>query len=61
MPVLVTFLYILLSVSLLTLLVTAIAEVALRLTNKGTIGRGMWSSLLIGTGVVFLLVLAVSL
>jgi len=61
MAVLITVLYILLSVSLLTLLVTAIAEVALRLTNKGTIGRGMWSSLLIGTGVVFLLVLAVSL
>jgi len=56
-----TILYILLDVSLITLLIMVVIEIALRFTNRGTIGRGMWSSLLIGTGIVLLLALATSL
>ena len=52
---------ILLSVSCITVLVTALAEIVLRLTNRGTVGREMWASLLIGTGIVFLLYLLYAL
>lgn len=56
-----TILAIVLSLALATIVVAAIAAVILRLRRRGTLGRGMWASLLIGTGVVLLLGLSFSL
>jgi hypothetical protein len=56
-----TILYILLNLALYTIFVAGIIEVVLRLTRKKTLGREMWSSLLIGTGIVLILVLSFSI
>ena len=56
-----TILYILLNLALFTIFVAGIMEVVLRLWRKKTLGRDTWSSLLIGTGIVLVLVLSFSI
>jgi hypothetical protein len=54
-------LLILLNLALLTILLAAVMEVVLRLTRRRTLGRETWSSLLIGTGIVLVLVMTLAL
>jgi hypothetical protein len=56
-----TIAYILLNLAVATIAVAAVVELILRVRRRGTLGRGLWASLLIGTGIVFLLVLSFSL
>ena len=56
-----TILLILLNLALVTIVVAGIAEVALRLTRRMTLGRDTWASLLIGTGIVLVLVVTFSI
>ena len=54
-------LFILLNLAVITIVISAVIEVGLRLTRRGTFGRGTWLSLLGGTGIVLLAVLSLTL